>query len=175
MKSIALPFRPGSGLLHRIVVTVLMALILPHSSRAQIAVDFSAYQTNSSIQVSARDTDTLQITWPVSATARGEMILDLRSEAPLIQSLSWTEDGQPPKVIATKLDPVTTLTVGERDKKKFDEAFRGMVFFENPRQKPYQTHLVKLTKTKARVFNTGPRVTVCLGEVSAGSFQGELR
>lgn len=175
MKSIVLSFRPRSGLLNCVVLPVVMALFLANITSAQIAVDFSAYQTNSPIQVRAKDADTLQITWPTSPSARGEMLLDLRPDATLIQSLGWTEKDQPPRIIATKLDPVTTLTIGERDKKKYDEAFRGMVFFENPRQKPYQTHLVKLTKTKARVFNTGPRVTVCIGDVSAGSFQGELR
>jgi hypothetical protein len=145
------------------------------SGFAQIPVDLSAYQKDSAIQVTSKESHTLQVTWPTAKNSRGEMLIDLRPDEPLIQSLGLSENGQPAKIIATQLDPVTTLTIGERDKKKHDEAFRGMVFFENPRQKPYETHAVKLTKTKVRVFNTGQRVTVCIGDVSAGSFSGELR
>jgi hypothetical protein len=159
----------------RLLIVAAIIVIGLGSSFAQIPVDISAYQKDSAIQVTSKDAHTLQITWPTANSSRGEMVIDLRPDQPLIQSLGLSENGQPAKIIATQLDPVTTLTIGERDKKKHDEAFRGMVFFENPRQKPYETHAVKLTKTKARVFNTGQRVTVGIGDVSAGSFRGELR
>ncbi|MBC8096366.1 MAG: hypothetical protein H7Y43_11180 [Akkermansiaceae bacterium] len=145
------------------------------SRAAQIKIDLSQYQKDCGIGVAAKDADTLQINWPTAKNVRGEMILDLRANQPLIQSLSLSEGRKPAKVIATKLDPVTTLTIGERDKKKFDEAFRGMVFFENPRQRPHETHTVALIKKTVRVSSNSQRVTVSIGEVSAGSFSGELR
>jgi hypothetical protein len=161
--------------IRRLPMLAALGFVLTSSSLAQAPVDFSGYQKDSAIRVTSKDAHTLQVAWPAANNERGEMLLDLRPDQPLIQSLGLAATGQPAKVIATQLDPVTTLTIGERDKKKHDEAFRGMVFFENPRQKAYETHEVKLTKTKARVFNTGQRVTVCIGEVAAGSFSGELR
>jgi hypothetical protein len=160
---------------NRLLMLAALALGVNASSLAAVPVDFSSYQTNSLIRVIAPDAHTLQVIWPTTKSSRGEMLIDLHLDQPLIKSLAISQPGQPAKIIATQLDPVTTLTIGERDQKKHDEAFRGMVFFENPRQKPYETHTVKLTKTKARVFNAGQRVTVCIGEVTAGSFRGELR
>ncbi len=157
------------------VLALLIRVGVVAATYAQISVDFGSYQRDSAIRVTNPDAHTLQVAWPITDQASGAIRFNLRPDAPLIQSLGWTPAGQPTRVIATQLDPVTTLTIGERDKRKFEQAFRGMVFFENPRQKPHETHAVKLTKTRARVFNTGQRVTVCIGDVAAGSFRGELR
>ncbi len=162
-------------LIRRGLILATLTLASTSASVALITPDFGAYQTDSIIRVTNKDANTLQVNWPAANNARGEMLIDLRPDQPLIQSLGLAVNGQPTKIIASKLDPVTTLTIGERDQKKHDEAFRGMVFFENPRQKPYETHAVTLTKSKTRVFNTGHRVTVCIGDVTAGSFSGELR
>lgn len=155
---------------------LLVALVLAIAVRAnaQVTFDLSDYQPDSAIQV-ATTNNAVRVSWPSAKNVRGEIILDLREGQPLIQSLALTEGRRPAKVIATQLDPVTTLTIGERDKKKFEDSCRGMVFFENPRQKPFETHLVALTKKSVRVANHGPRVTVSIGDVSAGSFSGELR
>src|ERR1051325_125823 len=154
---------------------LLFAMALMSLRAAQVEVDLSQYRSDLGITVAVKGGDTLQITWPTSKTDRGEMMIDLRPDQPLIQSLGLAEGRKPAKVIATKLDPVTTLTIGQRDRKKFEEAFRGMVFFENLRQKPYETHTVMLTRKNVRVSSNGPRATVSIGEVSAGSFSGELR
>ena len=153
-----------------VLVTGTMALCAP-----QVEVDLSGYRADSGITVTKRDANKLQIGWPAGKKLRAEMVLDLNPDAPLIQSLHLQEGRKSAKVIATGLDPVATLTIGERDKKKHDEAFRGMVFFENPRQKPYTTHPATLTRQSVRVFTEGARGTVSIGEVSAGSFTGELR
>jgi len=138
-------------------------------------MDFSNYSKDSSIAVQTKDANTLQITWPTSKGIQGEMAIDLRPNEPVIRSLSLKAGRQAWKVLATRLDPVTSLTIGQRDKKAFDESFRGMVFFENPRQKPYETFEVKLTQKKVHVSSEGSRATVSVGEVSAGSFKGHLQ
>ncbi len=153
-----------------VLVTGPMAMCAP-----QVEVDLSGYRADSGITVTKREANKLQIVWPAGKNLRAELLLDLNPDAPLIQSLSLQEGRKSPKVIATGLDPVATLTIGERDKKKYDEAFRGMVFFENPRQKPYTTHPVTLTRQSVRVASEGTRGTVSIGEISAGSFTGELR
>lgn len=157
------------------VIIATLSLVLALTATAQVKFDLSELQKDSPIQVAPGEAETLKIIWPTAKNARGEMILNLRDEQPLIQSLALIEGRKPAKIIATKLDPVTTLTIGERDRKKYEESFRGMVFFENPRQKPHETYPVVLTKKSVRVTSNGPRVTVNIGDVSAGSFTGELR
>jgi hypothetical protein len=153
-----------------VLVTGTTAMCAP-----QVEVDLTGYRADSGITVTKHDANKLQIVWPAGKNLRAEMLLDLNPDAPLIQALSLQEGRKSPKVVAAGLDPVATLTIGERDKKKYDEAFRGMVFFENPRQKPYTTHPVTLTRQSVRVVTEGTRSTVSIGEISAGSFTGELR
>lgn len=160
---------------HQLGLIVALVLTTAFRTPAQVSFNLSEYQPTAAIQVVTNNNDSLRVTWPTAKNVRGEIILDLREGHPLIQSLALTEGRKLAKVIATELDPVTTLTIGERDRKKYEEAFRGMVFFENPRQKPHETYPVVLTKKSVRVSNDGPRLTVSIGEVSAGSFSGELR
>jgi len=160
-----------------VLAAALMLLVIDFSSTAtgQIAIDLTDYRKDSGITVRTKDASTLEITWLTSKRIQGEMLIDLRPDEPVIQSLSLKEGRQSAKILATRLDPVTSLTIGQRDKKAFDESFRGMVFFENPRQKPYETFQVKLTQKKVRVSSQGSRTTVSVGEVSAGSFSGHLQ
>ena len=50
-----------------------------------------------------------------------------------------------------------------------------MAFFDNPPQRPHQTHPVVLGKRRAVVSRDGARTTVSVAEVSAASFRGDLR
>lgn len=155
----------------------LLALALCCASPAllQAAVDLREYRADSGIRVVVQDSNHLQVSWPASSTEEGEMIFDSRPDKPLIQSFGISRAGGPVKVIAAQLDPVTTLTIGERDKEKAAQAFHEMVFFENPRERPYETHAVTLTKTNVRVVSNGSRTTLILGTVLAGSFSGNLQ
>jgi hypothetical protein len=154
---------------------VTLALGLVSVTSVAVEIDDARYRKDSGIVVRPKDANTLQVTWPTSKGIQGEMLVDLRPGEPVIHSLSLKEGRQPWKVLATRLDPVTSLTIGQRDKKAFEESFRGMVFFENPRQKPYETHPVQLTQKKIRVSGEGARTTVSVGDVSAGSFSGNLQ
>jgi hypothetical protein len=156
-------------------IQLLFMMSLAGSVSAQTKFDFSEYQKDSGIAVVSDDTNTLRITWPTAKNLQAEMIMDFRPDQPLIRSLGFSEHGGPARIIATRLDPVTTLTIGERDKQKAAEAFQGMVFFEKLWQRPYQTYLVTLTNRNARVSSIGSRVTISVGGVTAGSFTGELR
>ncbi|HEX5220257.1 MAG TPA: hypothetical protein VFZ59_11870 [Verrucomicrobiae bacterium] len=148
---------------------------LAASAAAQVEIDLTGYRKDSGISVRAQDANTLQVTWPTSKKTQGEMLIDLRADEPVIRSLSLKQGSKPAQILGTRLDPVTSLTIGQRDKKAFDESFRGMVFFENPRQKPYETFPVKLTRKKVRVSSEGSRTIVSVGDVSAGSFSGRLQ
>src|SRR5262245_58493629 len=175
------PFLPDRviGAPRRIVsaasLQLLLTLLFVGAASAQMEVDLSQYRNDSEISVVASNRNMLEVSWPTSKNTKAQMVFDLRNGQPLIESIKLKVKDESAKVLATRLEPVTTLTIGERDKKKFEEAFQGMVFFENPRQKPYETHLVTLTKEKVRVSSNNSRVTISIGHVSAGSFSGDLR
>lgn len=168
-----LPRQSGFPAILSLLGLLMWALL--SNSLGQVNFDFSEYQTNTSIKVRTTTNDSLHINWPIAKNVRGEIMLDLRADQPLIVSIGVTEGRNPTRVIATQLDPVTTLTIGARDPKKFDNSFRGMVFFENPCQKSHETYPVVLAKKNVRVTSNGPRVSIAIGAVSAGSFTGELQ
>ncbi len=153
----------------------LLSLIMAGNVTPAATVDLTQHRADSGINVILPDADSLQIRWPISPGVTGQMVLDLASDKPLIQSIGYSSSTQPMQVIATGLDPATTLTIGERDKDKAVKGFRGMVFFENPRERPFQTHAVSLVKNRVRVVSEGSRTTVIIGEAAAGSFKGDFR
>ena len=153
----------------------LLLLALISAAAAESKIDFSQYRQNCGIAVTADSADTLRLAWPTAQNLSAEIIFNLRDGQPLIQSLGFSQPGKPARVIATQIDPVTTLTIGERDKKAADEGFQQMVFFEKVNQRPHQTYLVTLTYRNVRVVSDGSRLTVSIGKVSAGSFAGEMR
>ena len=150
-------------------------LVAASSGAGSALVDLSHYRADSGIRVVSPDASLLKISWPISAGMSGQMILNLTPDQPLIQSCGYSHGHQPVQNLATQLDPVTTLTIGERDPEKAAKAFQGMVFFENPRERPYQTYLVSLTKTGVRVVSEGSRTTIIIGGATAGSFKGDFR
>lgn len=158
-----------------ISVQVLLIVSLAGTACAQTKFDFSGYQKDSGIAVVAADTNTLRITWPASRNLQAEMILDFHAGQPLIRSLGVSENGEPVKIIASRLDPVTSLTIGERDKQKAAEGYQGMVFFEKLWQQPHQSYPVTLTNRSARISSVENRTTISISRVTAGSFTGELR
>lgn len=161
-------------LLRATSLSLLAAFCLGEPVFAAASFDFSAYKKDTGISVVAENADTLKIVWPTGKDASGEMVLDFRSGQPLIKSLGVSEHGKPASIIATQLDPVTTLTIGERDAKKAAEGFQEMVFFEKLWEQPHHSFAVTLTNRSARVSSEGSRVTVSVGGVAAGSFTGEL-
>ncbi len=152
-----------------------MALGLVEKNLAENQFNFSAYQKSSGINVVTPDAETLVIHWPTAKNVSAEMVLDFKTNAPLIRSLSVTENGGTPKIIAWQLNPVMLLTVGERDEKKAAEGFQAMVFFEKLWQQPHQSFPVILTNRTARIYSEGSRTTICVGDVSAGLFSGKLQ
>ncbi len=154
---------------------VLISVTLAANVAVAATVDLTQHRADSGINVISPDSSALQIRWPISSDVTGEVILDLASDKPLFRSIGYSKGKRPVQMIASGLDPVTTLTIGERDKDKAVRGFRGMVFFENPRERPHQTYAVSLVKNRVRVVSEGSRTTVIIGEASAGSFKGDFR
>lgn len=139
--------------------------------RAAAPVDLTGYRRESGIAV-ARETARLRVTWPISAEEIGSAVFSRDADRPLIESLGAAAKGQAPRTIATALNPVTLLTVGERDLKK---PSGWVAFFDSPPLRPHQTFLVKPGRRWLSVASHGARTTVSVGEISAASFHGDLR
>src|SRR5690242_20083093 len=97
-----------------LILMLAMGCAIP--AKLQAEADLGDYRPDSGISVVVQDSNHLQVKWPASNSEAGEMIFDSRPDKPLIQLLGISAAGGPVKVIATQLDPVTTLTIGERDK-----------------------------------------------------------
>ncbi|MES2694127.1 MAG: hypothetical protein V4773_11690 [Verrucomicrobiota bacterium] len=132
-----------------------------------VAVDLTEVKADTGVAVVA-EAPGLRVTWPVSASEKGELVLNLETGAnrPLIERLTLGS-----KTLARRLESATWITIGERD-------MRGpvgwMAFFDNPPQRAYRTVAAVLKKTSARVTTVGSRTVIRVGEVTAGSFRGVL-
>ncbi|MGA2540118.1 MAG: hypothetical protein ABSG78_01010 [Verrucomicrobiota bacterium] len=136
-----------------------------------IRVDFTEYREHLNAAI-RQENDRVLVEWPTSRTETGFVTVNLTARRPLIESIAVATSGQPPKTIARDLDPVTLLTIGERDMKN---PAGWVAFFDDPMSRPHQTYAVKLEPRSVRVSSAGVRSTIHIGEVRAGSFQGELR
>jgi hypothetical protein len=152
-----------------------LLICLAGTAFAQPKIDLSQYQKDTGITVVADNPDTLRLLWPAGTNRSAQIIFDLRDGQPLIRSLGVSGPGGQIRPVAGGIDPVTALTIGERDKQKAEEGYEQMVFFEKIYERPHQTFLVTLTNRNVRVVSDASRVTVGIGGVSAGSFNGEMR
>jgi hypothetical protein len=108
----------------------------------------------------------------------GELVLDLRPEAPLICALGIAaRPGSVPQPLVREADPSTFLIVGSRQNPpgRPPEMSVFNVFFDTPANRPFQSFEAKLTKTRVRVASQGIRATVAIGDVAVGPFVGELQ
>jgi hypothetical protein len=154
--------------------TAALAAVVLHA--AVVKTDFAAYDRISLVQVAEISAETFRVTWPMDVGLAGEMIFNLAPDAPLIQSFATSRDGKNFSTIASQLEPVITLTIGERDKKIAAAAYKNMVFFEHLNRQPHATFPMTLVKDRASVTSVGDgRVTVRIGSATAGSFRGDLQ
>ncbi len=77
----------------------------------------------------AQEGGLVRVTWPISEMETAAAVFSVDAERPLIESLGIASKGGPAKTISAGLNPVTLLTVGERDWKN---PAGWMAFFDNP-------------------------------------------
>src|SRR3954467_2243161 len=77
----------------------------------------------------------VHVSWPISSEETGTAVFNLAANTPLIDSLAIGAVGAPPRVISSRLNPVTMLTVGSRDLKPSG----WTAFFDNPPLRPSET------------------------------------
>jgi len=114
----------------------------------------------------------VRVTWPISDAESGSAVFSLDPAKPLIESLGVAPAGGNATPVAAGLNPVMHLTVGSRDLKN---PAGWVAFFDNPPQRPHQTHPVLVGKRRLVVSGDSSRTTVSVAEVSAASFRGDLR
>src|SRR5262249_11778714 len=91
-----------------------------------VAVDLSGHKPGSGVAV-RQETTRLRLTWPMAEGEFGVLVLQLRAGEPLIEELGIAKTGDGPSVpLVRNANPVTYLTVGERDLKQGWD-----VFFDN--------------------------------------------
>lgn len=146
-------------------------------------VDLSGYRPECGIRIE-RERNLLLCSWDWSEGQRketGTVEVDLRPGRPLIHRMGAAESGPAGAATTTttleNADPVTFLLVGSREapsgRPPGMSAFN--VFFDAPAKRPFQKYLAKLNLKRVRVASQGRRATVSIGDVTAGSFSGELR
>jgi hypothetical protein len=151
---------------------LLIGLLLPAAvlSQDMPTVDFIGYHADCAVKIS-RSGDTLRVMWPTGREEQGELVLNLKVDKPLIQSLALSAGKEEPAQLSRDVNPVTWLTVGSRDLSK-----QGWnAFFDNPPRRPHQTYSVQLSRGSIRVTGENQRAMIAIGELTAGSFRGELQ
>src|SRR5690349_10871026 len=103
----------------RLLVPLGLALAgLVFAQPAAPTVDLAAFRPEPGVDV-RRETDGLTLRWPISATERGELGFNLEPNKPLIArfAVGPADALKPARTLLEKVDPVTLLTIGERDMK----------------------------------------------------------
>lgn len=156
--------------------TLLLASLLPAVVRlvsaAPVVVDLADHRPDNGATV-RWEADTLLVAWPISPSERGEIIFNLEAGRPLLEQIAVASAnaGSVAVPVLQKVDPVTILTVGERD---LQAPAGWMAFFDNPPSRAYRSFAAVLTKKTVKVISTSARTVVRLGEVNAGGFTGGL-
>ena len=138
----------------------------------QIELNTDDYQSSCGIEVT-QDASLVQVTWPLDSGQRGRLTFDLTRNRPLIHTAAASsKDSASFRPIARGLDPMVQVRIGNRDLEK-----RGgwTVFFDRMQRKPSEVFRARIEQKRAIVTSNARRVTLTIGDVSAGPFQGQLR
>lgn len=149
--------------------TFALLLLLPFAVKAQQPVNLSKFNAKGAVKAVANG-NTLNVTWPVSKTEKGQVVFDLKKGTPLFKSLQLS-DSKMQMEVAANLDPAFVLTVGKRD---LISQNGWNIFFDKVPKKPHQSYPVKFEKGAASVITTGSRTVIKIGSVQAASFKGDL-
>jgi hypothetical protein len=149
------------------VVTAQPAARVPVS---RAAIDVAGVAPGSGFRTTAEGTN-LRVSWRMSPTQRGVLVLNPDAGAPLIETLGVETNGAT-RAILSRMNPVVLLTVGERD---LANPAGWVAFFDNPPLRSYRTHTLVLAKRSIRAASEGRRLTVTIDDATAGSFHGRFQ
>ncbi len=153
----------------KLLACILAGLVCWKAAYA-VPVDLKAYDPACGVRVKEAG-KTLAIGWdtPEGAT---ELTFDVSGRGALVKSIAVARGGKDPVVVLRDVNPVTVLTVGERDLKK-----RGgwTIFFDRTSRKPSESGPLVLKLDSVAVRTVGNRCVVDLGGMGGQSFFGKLR
>lgn len=138
-----------------------------------------ASAADSPVSLVAND-DRLTLSWPVAETPnppQGRLVLDLRDGQPLLSELTILDAQGAPQSRMTGVEPVAFVTVGTRNAPggRPPEMSPFNVFFDSPANRPYETFPTVRTPGPHREHRQGRRLSVDVGKLEAGPFEGQWR
>ena len=153
----------------RIILSVI-GLLWIQAAYAAVPVDLKSYDPASGVVVRVAG-EALVLGWdtPEGAT---ELTLNLSGKGAVVKSVAVARDKEDPVVVLRDADPVTVLTIGQRDLKK-----RGgwTIFFDRTSRKPSESGRLTLKLKSVDVRSVARRCIVDLGGLEGQAFSGKLR
>ncbi|HKQ38893.1 MAG TPA: hypothetical protein VJ063_12515, partial [Verrucomicrobiae bacterium] len=141
-----------------------------------LKVDLSGYSPDCGVIIRTNGL-VLEAAWPMEEGEAGRMQLNFRSGGPLIEVLGTSKSTWgPPQAVLTNLQPVFFMTVGTRlaPPARPPEMSKWNVFFDNPSKRPHHGFPAVLDPKRVSVSSAGRRATIAIGDLTIGSFHGEL-
>src|SRR5262245_31083605 len=134
----------------------------------QVPIDLSQYSRDCGVEVQTQ-TNRVSVTWPMDDREFGRVTFNLDPGQPLVETLGIARDAAgKAEPLLQNVEPVTFLTVGTR-------AGIWNEFFDKPAERPHTNYVSRLEPQKVRVSSEGRRATVSIGDLTIGSFTGELQ
>lgn len=148
-------------------VALAAGIIATRSASAQTfttVLDAPEHALPAEVQV-IRTKDRVTVDWPSGHNERSQLVLSLDRDKPLIEGIAVAGT-----TVISGVDPAGVVTVGTRDLK------RGWtVFFDNPRERPFESFGLALARDQITVRAAGGYTSVAISGASAGPFSGEYQ
>ena len=160
---VALPLLVGS------LLAVGGASTAGRATAADVPVDLSSVSPESPITFDEQP-GRLVVRWPLEdSSERGRVEIALDPSRPRLRALGIDSTGGDSVDIARDVEPVFSITVGERD------ASKGWgTFFDKVHRRPYERHGATLETSRVTAQSEGDRVRVELATLEADSFHGTV-
>ena len=159
---------------HPLLVLLVCFVLISNPADAEkpVRIDLDGYDASSGVIVK-QHASRVHVTWPMDVDGRrGCLVFDLNADAPLIQSIGVGTFKEPVQLLAEGIDPVLFLRVGNRDLEKRNG---WTIFFDRMQNKPNQVYRAEISRAQAVAKSHNGRVTLTIGNVKAGPFQGKMR
>ncbi|WP_165227438.1 hypothetical protein [Aquisphaera insulae] len=157
------------------LLTLTCGLFAPAAASQPIAPAVPPGEDGGAAQVVADDGRTTML-WPIGNHQRGRLVIDGRPGKPLLAELSViSEPGGATRTPLEGVDPAAFVVVGDRREPGGRPPGMSVfnTFFDTPANRPHRSYRSRLDLKRVEVRRHGPRVTVAIGELSAGPFTGE--
>lgn len=153
--------------------TCLCLLILssPCGAQTPIALNLADYDRACGIEIEQQDS-LIKVRWPYEDDHQGQITFDLSPGQPLVRQIAVSHHGEPLQPIASGLDPMLRLRVGRRD---LDKRGGWTIFFDRMQNKPSEVFDAALQVSTATAESNAKRMTLTIGDLAAGPFDGRLR